>query len=238
MTQADYADRIFRTIANSAGGNVGLDTTFHYQRWGDVVWATYRGGAVAFGTLVGMVRADGRLDMRYQHVTVDREFKAGRCLSTPHVSADGRMRLDEAWTWTEGGTGSGVSQIEEIDPACGGDHRRQQVISRGNAEHYTWGGACDGWRLVERPGLSAIQERMPPGSAERLHVHHQARQLFYVLDGTLSIDIGDEAFQLAAGDSLEIAPGAAHRVRNTATSDASFLVVSSPSTQHDRTNLD
>lgn len=66
---------------------------------------------------------------------------------------------------------------------------------------------------MEQPGLSAIQERMPPGNAERLHVHHQARQLLDVLEGTLSIDIGDEAFQLAAGDSLEITPGAAHPVR-------------------------
>ena len=41
------------------------------------------GGAVAFGTLIAKVLADGRLDMRYQQVTVSGAIKAGRCVSTP-----------------------------------------------------------------------------------------------------------------------------------------------------------
>lgn len=36
-------------------------------------------------------------------------------------------------------------------------------ISKANAEHYLWGGDCDGWHLVKNQNLSVIHERMPSG---------------------------------------------------------------------------
>ena len=41
----DYHDRRFRSIANSATGDVGAGTVFHYRQHARVVWATYEGGA-------------------------------------------------------------------------------------------------------------------------------------------------------------------------------------------------
>lgn len=109
-----YDGRIFRSVSNSAGGDVGTATTFHYRQAGGIVWATYAGGQVAFGTLIATVLDGGRLDMRYQHVTTAGERKAGRCLSTPEPQAGGRLRLREQWEWTEGGAGGGESVVEEI----------------------------------------------------------------------------------------------------------------------------
>jgi mannose-6-phosphate isomerase-like protein (cupin superfamily) len=106
-----------------------------------------------------------------------------------------------------------------------------------SAEHYVWGDCCDGWRLVNRADLSVIQERIPPGGGEVKHYHERARQLFFVLDGELEIEIGDDALRLNPGDSLEVPPGKAHRVRNAGATDASFLVISAPTTQGDRINL-
>jgi mannose-6-phosphate isomerase-like protein (cupin superfamily) len=106
------------------------------------------------------------------------------------------------------------------------------------AEHYRWGDVCDGWRLVNRPDLSVIQERIPPGAGEVRHYHERARQLFFVLDGELEIEVRDEVHRLKRGDSLEVSPGDTHRVRNLASADASFLVVSAPGTQGDRMNLE
>jgi mannose-6-phosphate isomerase-like protein (cupin superfamily) len=111
------------------------------------------------------------------------------------------------------------------------------VRNRENAEHYTWGGACDGWRLLNRGDLSVIQERIPPGLGEIPHYHTRARQLFYVLEGQLVIELAGEKVRLASGDSLEIAPMQHHRVTNTSDRDTHFLVISSPSTTGDRTNL-
>lgn len=112
----DYDDRVFTSISNSATGDVGAETTFHYHQQGDIVWATYTGGSVARGTLIARVRRDGSLDMRYQHVTTSGAIKAGKCLSTPEILVDGRIRLHEQWQWTEGATQMGESIVEEIAP--------------------------------------------------------------------------------------------------------------------------
>ena len=109
----DYDGRIFRSVANSAGGDVDGATTFHYHQRDDVVWATYAGGSVLFGTLVARADASGNLDMRYQHISVDGNFKSGRCQSRPEILSDGRIRLHERWRWTDGADGEGVSIIEE-----------------------------------------------------------------------------------------------------------------------------
>lgn len=110
----NYHNRMFRGIANSATGDVDRDTVFHYRQVGTFIWATYEGGTVACGTMVGVQLDDGRLELRYQHVTRDGMLRAGRCLSTPVVLDDGRLRLREEWSWTEGGIGNGTSEVEEL----------------------------------------------------------------------------------------------------------------------------
>lgn len=110
----DYHDRIFRASGATPGGDVDGETTFHYRQSGDVVWATYEGGGVRFGTLVARVSPDGALDMRYQQVARSGEIKTGRCVSTPEVLPDGRLRLHERWHWTEGGDGAGTSVVEQV----------------------------------------------------------------------------------------------------------------------------
>jgi hypothetical protein len=110
----DYNDRLFRASTNSTGGDVDGDTLFNYWQHGDVVWATYQGGAILFGTMVGVVRTDGSLDLRYQHVSATSEIRTGRCRSTPELLDDGRVRLHEQWEWTEGGAGTGSSIVEQV----------------------------------------------------------------------------------------------------------------------------
>lgn len=111
----NYDGRVFRSIANTPNGDVGGDTLFHYHQQGDIVWATYQGGLITFGTLIAKLSpADGALDVRYHHISVDGVIKTGRCRSVPIVRSDGRLRLREVWKWTEGGEGEGTSEIEEI----------------------------------------------------------------------------------------------------------------------------
>jgi len=110
----DYGGRVFRSVANSDGGDVDGETTFHYHQRDDIVWATYAGGSVVFGTLLAQADDRGNLDMRYQHVSVDGSFKSGRCQSRPESLPDGRLRLYERWQWTDGAEGEGESIIEEI----------------------------------------------------------------------------------------------------------------------------
>lgn len=112
------------------------------------------------------------------------------------------------------------------------------IKNTSNAEHYDWGKVCDGWRLLDRSDLSVIQERIPPGAGEITHYHQRARQLFYVLSGELQIQIAERLFHLSPSDSLEVPPGSQHRVRNVGNVDANFLVISSPTTQGDRVNVE
>jgi len=108
------------------------------------------------------------------------------------------------------------------------------MIDTRTAEHYTWGDACDGWRLVRTPALSVIEERMPPGTAEVRHFHRAATQFFYVLTGTLSIEVAGQEHVLGARQGIQIAAGQVHHVRNRSATDAEFLVVSSPPSHGDR----
>jgi mannose-6-phosphate isomerase-like protein (cupin superfamily) len=107
-----------------------------------------------------------------------------------------------------------------------------------NAEHYTWGIACDGWRLLNGPDLAVTQERIPSGLGEVRHYHARSRQLFYVLRGRLQIELSGETHLVGEGDSLEIPSTLPHCVRNPFGEEANFLVVSAPSTIGDRVNLE
>ena len=108
------------------------------------------------------------------------------------------------------------------------------MISKDNAEHYVWGGDCDGWHLVKGQDLSVIHERMPPGRGEVRHHHARTRQLFFVLSGRLTLQLEGRDETLGPGQGLEIAPGEIHRAINRHDAPVEFLVVSQPTTRGDR----
>ena len=107
-------------------------------------------------------------------------------------------------------------------------------ISIDSAEHYVWGGDCDGWHLVRTAELSVIQERVPPGGRETFHAHARARQFFFVLDGEAVLEVDGQRHVLRPQSGLEVAPGAAHQFRNESAGDVMFLVISQPPAQADR----
>jgi mannose-6-phosphate isomerase-like protein (cupin superfamily) len=111
------------------------------------------------------------------------------------------------------------------------------MISIENAEHYVWGGNCDGWRLLKRDDMSVIQERVPAGGAEIMHYHEQARQFFYVLEGEGMMVFEGHQIRLRKGEEIEIAPQVRHQFRNESAEDLHFLVISVPTTRADRINL-
>jgi mannose-6-phosphate isomerase-like protein (cupin superfamily) len=109
-----------------------------------------------------------------------------------------------------------------------------EPVSVSNAEHYTWGGICDGWHLLRAEGLSVIEERMPAGTFEQRHFHQRARQFFYVLEGELTIEVEKRGYLVASGEGLQISPGQPHQAFNRSAADVRFLVISQPSSHGDR----
>jgi mannose-6-phosphate isomerase-like protein (cupin superfamily) len=111
------------------------------------------------------------------------------------------------------------------------------ITSTENAEHYTWGSHCDGWHLLRTDSLSVIQERMPPGTAEQLHYHEHAQQVFYILSGTATFEVEGDIKTVTAGQSIHIPKGTKHRIKNSGETDLHFLVISEPKSHGDRINL-
>lgn len=112
------------------------------------------------------------------------------------------------------------------------------MISKRTAPSFVWREVCDGWRLLDADDVSVIQERMPPGSAEVLHLHTRVRQLYFVLDGKATVDVGDSCEVLGAGDAVVIEPATAHRISNRSQASMEFLVISSSPPRDDRKNLE
>jgi hypothetical protein len=107
--------RRFRAVIDVDGGDVGADTVFDYRQDDDLISASYAGGKVRLGYLVGTREGD-RLSFRYAQVTVDGGTATGHCDSSIEVLGDGRLRLHEQWAW-DSREGSGTSTVEEPPPA-------------------------------------------------------------------------------------------------------------------------
>jgi mannose-6-phosphate isomerase-like protein (cupin superfamily) len=111
---------------------------------------------------------------------------------------------------------------------------KMEIVSRENAEHYVWGGVCDGWHLLKSSGLSVIQERVPPGGAEVKHYHEKAHQFFFVLSGEATMEIKEQKFVVGSEQGIEIPPKVSHRLSNEGKQDLSVIVVSAPMSHGDR----
>ena len=112
------------------------------------------------------------------------------------------------------------------------------AISRNNAEHYFWGGECDGWHLLKSNGLSVIEERVPPGGSEAKHYHQHSHQFFYILSGHATLEIEDRRHVLSPHEGFSVQPRVSHRLLNETPEDLSFLVISAPMSHGDRVTVD
>jgi hypothetical protein len=114
MAKINYHGRKFRGISNTPNGQVSGNTIFCYAQIGDKLEATYSGGSILEGHMIGHVHEDNSLEFVYHHIDDEGVLKSGHCKSTSEILNDGRIRLHETWVWTFGGEGKGNSVIEEI----------------------------------------------------------------------------------------------------------------------------
>ena len=76
--------------------------------------AEYAGGAIDAGQILAQIQPDGRLDLRYRHITAEGELLTGTCLATPEEMPDGRLRLHKDWQWLGGEKTCGCLLVEEV----------------------------------------------------------------------------------------------------------------------------
>lgn len=102
----------FKSVSSSTNGEVSSSTVFEYRQKGNVVWATYQGGEILFGTLSGHI-AKEKLNFTYQHQNNNGDFKTGKCKSVIEMK-NGKLILKETWEWTCDDYSKGESILEEI----------------------------------------------------------------------------------------------------------------------------
>jgi mannose-6-phosphate isomerase-like protein (cupin superfamily) len=82
---------------------------------------------------------------------------------------------------------------------------------------------------------SFAEATLRPGQSTGRHRHVRTEEIYYVLKGTGSMEIGAESREVVPGDGVAIPPGSEHRLTNTSREDMVFLCCCSPAYSHDDT---
>jgi mannose-6-phosphate isomerase-like protein (cupin superfamily) len=112
-----------------------------------------------------------------------------------------------------------LAAVKVVPPGGGevvGDSpsRRVEILSDHDSLHTTW-------------------SRFGPGrDGADLHIHHRHTDLFYVLEGELTVRLGveDELVAVPAGTLVRIPPGVVHGFRNASDAELRYLNLHAPGT--------
>ena len=84
---------------------------------------------------------------------------------------------------------------------------------------------------------SLAEATVLPGSETLLHRHRSSEELYHVSRGTGLMTLGAERFEVRAGDTVCIAPGAPHRIRSIGPEPLVILCACCPAYSDDDTDL-
>jgi mannose-6-phosphate isomerase-like protein (cupin superfamily) len=84
---------------------------------------------------------------------------------------------------------------------------------------------------------SLAEAIIPAGRQTLLHRHHLSEELYHVTHGQGLMQLGEEKFEIRAGDTVAIPPGIAHAVANYGREPLKILCCCSPPYSHDDTEL-
>lgn len=84
---------------------------------------------------------------------------------------------------------------------------------------------------------SLAEARLLPGAKTTAHYHPRAEEIYYILEGTGRMQIGDELRDVGPGDAIAIPPGAIHQITSTSDITLKFLCCCAPGYEHADTVL-
>lgn len=104
--------RRMNVVETAADGVVNAATVFEFSQEGERVWATYSGGGIVRGYLVGLRRQD-ELVFRYAQLQEGEILDGGHSVCEIEALDGGRVRLREHFEW-ESRPGGGTNVFEEL----------------------------------------------------------------------------------------------------------------------------
>lgn len=84
---------------------------------------------------------------------------------------------------------------------------------------------------------SLAQATVPAGISTLLHKHLVTEEIYHFTEGRGQMTLGEEQFEVHAGDTVCIPPGTPHKLLNDGESPLVLLCCCSPAYSHDDTEL-
>lgn len=104
---------VMNAAETAAGGVVNAETVFRFSETDEIVTATFSGGGIVAGSLVG--RRDGAcLHFRYAQLQADGRLDGGESHCEVARDDEGRVCILEHFEW-ESRPGGGTNLIRELD---------------------------------------------------------------------------------------------------------------------------
>jgi hypothetical protein len=98
---------VFNVLETSRASAISTDTWFEFRERDGVVEATYEGGSIVSGRMVGR-RRDDLVRTAYAQLTTDGRQQTGTADMRVERAADGRVLLTEHYIWSDGKPGTNV----------------------------------------------------------------------------------------------------------------------------------
>jgi mannose-6-phosphate isomerase-like protein (cupin superfamily) len=77
-------------------------------------------------------------------------------------------------------------------------------------------------------GCSLAEETLPPGASVTPHHHEVLEEVYYIIEGTGVMTIGDERREVGEGDTIYIPKNHRHTLTNTGETPMRLLLVCGP----------
>jgi hypothetical protein len=104
----------FVNAKNTSNGEVSHQTIFNYYQVGERIEATYSGGSIENGHLLGFMTSEKTFTIAYHHINEKNELRLGECNTEMEIQANGKIKLIEKWQWRNGDCSIGESILVEI----------------------------------------------------------------------------------------------------------------------------
>jgi quercetin dioxygenase-like cupin family protein len=115
--------------------------------------------------------------------------------------------------------GSLAAPFQPILTDAGGGHSFSML---GTSMRFITTAASTGGRYT------VLEQVTPPGWGPPRHIHSREDEIFYILEGSYELHVGDERRTVSAGASAILPRGIPHGFRNVASSDSRLLCVIAP----------